>query len=40
MPRGSRTFGIFVSSTFVALLGERYGWRPIPPQIEAGEENE
>jgi len=22
---------------FVVLLGERYGWRPIPPQIEAGQ---
>ncbi len=22
---------------FIVLLGERYGWRPLPPQIEAGE---
>ena len=22
---------------FIVLLGDRYGWRPLPPQIEAGE---
>ena len=22
---------------FIVLLGDRYGWRPLPPEIEAGE---
>ena len=29
-----REIRVFISSNFVVLLGERYGWRPLPARIE------